>query len=117
MLAMGTLMVLMNGVRYVPEEMQWTCALVLLAGIGMSGGAILVPCESFIQVRPAPEHKGAVIAAANFAVFCGILLSAPAANFFNTHIVPTVSYGIIGGAVLGAGVALLLLLPKKDHVD
>jgi len=117
MLAMGTLMVLMNGVRYVPENMQWTCAMVLLAGIGMSGGAILVPCESFIQVRPVPEHKGAVIAAANFAVFCGILVSGPVANVLNAHLLPTVSYGIIGGVALAAGAALLILLLKNNHVD
>jgi hypothetical protein len=80
---------------------------VLLAGTGASGGLLLIPCESFVQVRPEPQRKGAVIAAVNFAVFCGIMLSGPVANVLNANLKPTTGFGVIGGISLLYGISLL----------
>lgn len=53
----------------------WVTALVLLAVAGLAGGMMLIPLESFIQIRPRPEHRGSMIAAGNFAAFTGIALA------------------------------------------
>ena len=47
--------------------------LIGLAGAG--GGLFLIPCESFLQIRPPAERKGAVWASANFASFRGMSLA------------------------------------------
>ena len=79
-------------------------ALFVLVGlIGIGGGIIMVPCESFIQMWPAPEKKGAVIAAANFAAFSGILVSGPIANVLNAHLAATDSFAMIGLLAWGVG--------------
>lgn len=41
--------------------------------VGMAGGLINVPLYSFIQYRSPIERRGAVLAANNFIVFCGML--------------------------------------------
>ncbi|MGH9680689.1 MAG: MFS transporter, partial [Candidatus Acidiferrales bacterium] len=47
-----------------------------LALLGFWGGFYAVPVNALIQHRPAPEHKGGVIAAANLLSFVGIFLAA-----------------------------------------
>lgn len=66
----------------------------------------MIPCESFVQVRPAADRRGAVISAANFMVFIGIMASAPLANAINEHIRPSVSFALLGGLSLLAALAL-----------
>ncbi len=108
----------MMGMVTVP---QWPVTVqlpLLFAGVfllGMLGGGILVPMESFLQVRPARERKGAVWAAANFVVFGGILLSGLVANQLNIRWAPTQSFGIIGSASLLVSV-LLLLLYRRERI-
>jgi len=62
----------------------------------VAGGVFLIPVESFIQVRAAPERKGAILAATNFVVFIGIMLSGFLANLFNAAWRPTTSFGLAG---------------------
>ncbi len=64
----------------------------LMLGLGIGGGLVLVPCESFIQVRPKPEEKGAVLSAGNFLVFCGIIVAGALvyANGAYFHAAPSV---------------------------
>jgi acyl-[acyl-carrier-protein]-phospholipid O-acyltransferase/long-chain-fatty-acid--[acyl-carrier-protein] ligase len=108
-LGMG-LAVTMGGVSTVP---LWPAGLqlpLLFSGVfllGLLGGAMIVPMESFLQVRPRRERKGAVWAAANFVVFGGILLSGLAANQLNARWAPTASFGILG---VGAMIVSLILL-------
>jgi predicted MFS family arabinose efflux permease len=83
--------------------------------MGALGGAILVPMESFIQVRPAPERKGAVWSAVNFVVFSGILLSGLVANALNSHWRPTSALGIIGAGALAMSVLLLGLYKREEQ--
>src|SRR5579864_8221143 len=47
----------------------FTSSLVVLAGLGIFAGFFAVPVNALIQHRPAPDHKGGVIAAANLLSF------------------------------------------------
>lgn len=89
-------------------------ALVGLAGAG--GGLFLIPCESFLQIRPAKERRGAVWASANFASFLGMSLvsiaytALPALN----RLLPTHAYGALGIATLLFTAWLRLELGGKE---
>lgn len=111
-LVMGALMAMMPFVPRLSLAMQPVALFVLIGLIGTGGGIVLVPCESFIQLRPAPEKKGAVIAASNFAAFAGILFSGPVANLLNAHLLPTKSFGVIGLLAWGVGVSVMVALRR-----
>ena len=51
-------------------------AMVLLFLLGTSAGMFSVPLEAYMQHRSPPRERGSVLAAMNFMVFTGILLSA-----------------------------------------
>ncbi len=87
-------------------------SLLVLAGVG--GGIVMVPCEAFIQTRAKPEEKGKVIAAANFAIFIGILLSGPLSNLLNAYLKPTWSFGVMGLGTLAAAAAIWLIFRKGN---
>jgi MFS family permease len=116
-MAMAALMALMPWVPKLNLATQPTALFVLIGLIGIGGGIIMVPCESFIQMRPALEKKGAVIAAANFAAFSGILLSGPVANALNAHLLPTDSFAVIGLLAWGVGVGILVALRRGLKPD
>ncbi len=84
--------------------------LALFIAAGAGGGMLLVACRSFIQVRATAAERGTVLAAANFAIFGGIMLSGPLANLMNKHILPTTSYGAMGAVALLASGFLYVLL-------
>ena len=88
------------------EPVRYCGILLGLIVAGVSGGLFMIPCESFVQVRPAADRRGAVISAANFMVFIGIMASAPLANAINEHIRPSVSFALLGGLSLLAALAL-----------
>jgi len=88
----------------------------LLAGLafaGVCGGLFMVPCESFVQVRPPADKRGAVISAANFMVFIGIMASAPLANLLNEYVRPSVSFAMLGGLSLLAAAGLKVVFGRK----
>lgn len=116
-LAMSGFMWMVTAVPLLPEGMRLPACFVLLGLIGVTGGAFLIPCESFIQVRPAADHKGTVIAASNFAVFVGILLSGLLANVLNAAFRPTTSFVVAACLALFVGVSLLVMLPRKASND
>lgn len=105
--SMGVVMVVMQTVPAwgVQARVPGLFALTFLAG--MAGGVMLIPIESFLQIRPAPERKGAVLAAVNFAVFSGILLSSFVGNELNKRVLPTTAFGLLGALtiIMGAWVA------------
>ena len=78
----------------------------LLFLLGAMGGVILIPVESFLQVRPAAHEKGSVLAAVNFVVFSGIFISSFVANGLNAWCRPTVAFAWTGAGSLVASVAL-----------
>lgn len=96
---MGLTMLAIATVPVLPVSLRLP-ALYLLVGLaGTTGGLFLIPCESFIQIRPAPERKGAVWAAANFASFSGMAL-ASVAYIPLKSLLPTHAYAALGAASL-----------------
>ena len=88
-------------------------AFFLLVGlVGVFGGLFLIPVESFIQTRPDPARRGAVLAAANFAVFGGILLSGPLSNLLNARWLPSTSFAFVGVLAVLLGLAVMAILRK-----
>jgi MFS family permease len=116
-LFMGAFMLAMAWIPSLPEARQLTALFVTVGLIGAAGGMIMVPCESFIQVRPPAARKGAVIAAANFAAFSGVLLSGPAANLLNAHWKPTSGFACLGGISCLVGLGLLGALAWRQKAD
>jgi len=98
-LAMGLIMVAIAGVPALPAGLQVPALYVLIGLAGLAGGLFLIPCESFLQIRPAPERKGAVWASANFASFSGMAV-ASALYLPLTALQPTLAYGALGAASL-----------------
>lgn len=87
----------------------------LLGTLGIAGGLFMIPCESFIQVRPDAHCKGCIIAAANCAVFIGILLSGLVANVLNEHLLLGDSFFIMGVATLVVTFGLVSALRGEDR--
>lgn len=95
LLLIGLAPLFLNG-----RMLVWT-VVILIAATGVAGGTDLVPLESFIQVRPAPDHKGRVIAAANFAVFAGMSVGALILYLLNILFQPTTSMAVLGIVTVG----------------
>lgn len=73
-----------------------------LAALGFFGGFFAVPLNALIQHRPAPEHKGGVIAAANLLSFIGVFFAAAAYYLFSTVFRQTPAGVFLDGAGLTA---------------
>ncbi len=97
-----------------PEGWRLPLLFPLLGLVGASGGLILIPCESFIQVRPAPERKGAVWASANFAVFLGMAIASGLSNILNRFLLPTQSFGILALSAALFTLVIGRVLPKES---
>jgi len=104
---MGAMMLALAAVPRLAAPVQVPVVFALIGLMGIFGGVFLIPVESFIQVRPSPDRKGAILAAANFVVFTGILISGLISNVFNAHLSPTTSFGVIGAVSVVIGFALL----------
>jgi len=83
--------------------------------LGVFGGFYAVPVNALIQHRPAPAHKGGVIAAANLLSFVGVFLAAGIYFAFSTaaHLGPGEMF--LAGAImtLAATLHAFFLLPKR----
>ncbi len=110
---MAVSMGLVAAVPLLPATWRMRALFALFFAAGAGGGMLLVACKSFIQVRAAGATRGTVLAAVNFAIYSGILLSGPAANFLNAHILPTTSYGLLGAVSMLSSIAVFLLLGKR----
>ena len=112
-LAMG---VLMGGIALIPA-LPWSLQVPLLYGAiglaGAAGGLFLIPCESFLQIRPAPERKGAVWASANFASFAG-MAAASGLYIPLKSLRPTLTYGALGAVSLVFAGWLFLEFRKRE---
>jgi acyl-[acyl-carrier-protein]-phospholipid O-acyltransferase / long-chain-fatty-acid--[acyl-carrier-protein] ligase len=93
--AMGVFMLVIGAVPMLPETARIPALYVLVGLAGVAGGLFLIPCESFLQIRPAPERKGAVWASANFASFSG-MAAASVLYIPLTVLRPTFAYGCLG---------------------
>jgi acyl-[acyl-carrier-protein]-phospholipid O-acyltransferase / long-chain-fatty-acid--[acyl-carrier-protein] ligase len=91
----------------------FTSAVIVLAGLGMFGGFFAVPVNALIQHRPAADHKGGVIAAANLLSFVAGAV-ASGVFFTLTRFAHLNARGVfLAGAVitLGGTIYVLWLLP------
>jgi acyl-[acyl-carrier-protein]-phospholipid O-acyltransferase/long-chain-fatty-acid--[acyl-carrier-protein] ligase len=90
--------------------------------LGVFGGFYAVPLNALIQHRPAPEHKGGVIAAANLLSFIGVFLAAGLYFALSTvaHLRPGQIF-LAGGFMTLAATAYAFLLPsdsaKQDPIS
>ncbi len=112
-IVMGLLMLAIGGVPALPVAMQVPFLYILIGLTGMAGGLFLIPCESFLQIRPAPERKGAVWASANFASFSGMAV----ASFLYiplTALRPTLAYAALGTASLLFTVWMALEFQREE---
>ena len=83
--------------------------------LGFFAGFFAVPTNALIQHRPAPDHKGGIIAAANLLSFVGIALQ-PVAQYLMIrlgHPNPQIVFLIAGGLTIGATVYAVYLLPDS----
>lgn len=86
-----------------------------LAVLGTAGGVFFIPLASFIQVRPAPDVKGRVIAASNFAGDCGIFISGAVLYLFNHfNFKPSDCFGLMGIMAVILAIWLFFVLPKES---
>ena len=114
-LGLSVLAVAVLAVPYLPQDVQTPALFVLLSLSGVAAGVFMIPCESFIQVRAAPEEKGAVIAAANFAIFCGIILSGLLIYVLDKVMAPTTFFASIALVSVPVAVWLHVALRREDR--
>lgn len=99
-------------VPLLPAPWRLPVGFALLGLAGMMGGIMLIPCEAFVQRRPAADVRGRVIAAANFVIFCGIFVSGPVANLLNAVLPATGGIAVVGVASLPVALWLWRVLGK-----
>ncbi len=114
MVFMAAAMCLIAAVPLLPGSCRMNALFALFFAAGAGGGMLLVACKSFIQIRAPEATRGTVLAAVNFAIYAGILVSGPTANLLNAHILPTTSFGILGLISMLSSMALFFLLGKRS---
>ena len=101
-------------VPYLPASSRRAVIVATLAILGIAGGIYSVPLAGFLQIRPAHNVVGKIIAVANFADFVGILISGGAFYLLNYLAVkPSNSYAIMGLTMALVTIWLLIVLPKE----
>ncbi len=86
--------------------------LAVLAGAGAFGGLFLIPVTSFIQLRPAADSKGRIIAAANFFSFVAMWCSGRLFTVMDRNLAPSRSMLILGVVCVAAALALWPVLRR-----
>ena len=89
--------------------------LLLLGALGLAGGFFVVPINALIQRRPEENHKGSVIAFANFLSFVGVIVASAIYSGFTHYLhVGLASFFLWTAAMsLAATVYVLYLLPDS----
>ncbi len=113
---MTVCMFLVTSVPYLPHPLLKPVMITALVILGIAGGVFLIPVASFIQVRPASDIKGRVIATSSFADFCGIFISGAVLYLFNRfNVRPSDCFGLMGIMTTILAVWLFFVLPKGPH--
>lgn len=108
----AALILVLAAAEGLPPAWRSEALMILLGLAGLAGGLMLIPCESFIQVRPPAERRGTVIAAANCAAFVGIMLAGPTANGMYRAMQPATALAAVGGATTLVAAALAIILRR-----
>ena len=114
-LAMSLVMILVPAVPYLPESLHRSALYLLTFLLGCFGGGILIPMESFLQIRPPVARKGSILSAVNFIVFGGILSSGLFSNYLNSHWKPTEAFGVMGVFSLAVTGVLFFLFRRQTE--
>ncbi len=109
-LGMGLCMAAAGLLVQTAGNVQFWILLVLLAGAGFFGGLFLIPVTSFIQIRPAADSKGKIIAASNFLAFSGMWCSGRIFTVMDGYLLPSVSLMVLGVLACCIGALLFFLL-------
>lgn len=104
----------MLGVPFLPVGAQSFALYGLTFFLGAMGGVVLIPMESFLQVRPAPARKGAILSSVNFIVFGGVLLSGGVAKYLNEWFKPTEAFAVMGVFSLVISAVLYTLFRREE---
>ncbi len=111
---MAISMFVVAAVPYLPLFTHKIIIIAALAVLGIAGGIFSIPVTSFIQVRPAPEMKGRMIASSNFADFIGILISGLVFYVFTKlNIKPSDCFAVEAIITLIASAWLFIMLREK----
>ncbi len=86
--------------------------LLLLVATGSFGGLFLIPVTAFIQIRPAADSKGRIIAASNFLAFSGMWCSGRIFTFMDGALRPSASLLVLGTVALVIGLVLVVVLRR-----
>jgi len=114
-IVMAVAMFAVAAVPYLPLITQKAVVILALAMMGVAGGIFSVPVTSFVQVRPAPQVKGRMIASSNLADSTGMLLSSGIFYVFDKlHIKPSNCFAIEALMVMAAAGWLLTAMPKES---
>jgi acyl-[acyl-carrier-protein]-phospholipid O-acyltransferase/long-chain-fatty-acid--[acyl-carrier-protein] ligase len=115
-IGMAASMGAIGAIPLMPSGIQIPALYILVALAGVSGGLFMIPCESFLQIRPVPERKGAVWASANFASFSAMSLVSLAYTFIPVlnRMLPTHAYLGLGGISLFITLWLVLEFRHKE---
>jgi MFS family permease len=105
----------MLGVPYLPAGGQFAALYGLTFFLGAMGGVVLIPMESFLQVRPDPARKGAILSAVNFIVFGGVLVSGAIAKYLNQWFRPTEAFAVMGCVSLVISAVLYTLFKCEER--
>lgn len=115
MVVMGLLLIGIALETLLPSWMQFWAVVGGFALAGVAGGVLLIPCEAFFQIRPAPEKKGAVIATANFTGFAGMAISGLLYDLsVESGVLPLHRLGVLGAAAILTAVWLHVVLRKES---
>ncbi|MGA2324497.1 MAG: MFS transporter [Sedimentisphaerales bacterium] len=115
-IVMAIAMFAVAAVPYLPSFTHVAVVIGALAVLGIAGGIFSIPVTSFVQIRPAPDMKGRMIASSNFADFAGILFSG--AVFYILDLVrirPSNCFAI--SAILTLVVACWLLISLRGRAE
>ena len=113
---MSISMFLIAAVPYLPLITQKAVVILALAMMGVAGGIFSIPVTSFVQIRPAPQMKGRMIASSNLADFTGILLASGVFYVFDKlHLMPNSCFAIEAVITLAAAGWLLISLRERTE--
>jgi len=113
---MSISMFVIAAVPYLPLITQKAVVILALAMMGVAGGIFSIPVTSFVQIRPAPQMKGRMIASSNLADFTGILLASGVFYVFDKlHLMPSSCFAI--EAVITMAMACWLLISLRGRAE
>jgi hypothetical protein len=112
---LGISMLGMLGVPFLPAGGQLYALYGLTFFMGAMGGVVLIPMESFLQVRPAPARKGAILSSVNFIVFGGVLVSGAVAKYLNQWFMPTEAFALMGVFAIVISGVLYTLFRREEQ--